>query len=102
MPHEEHQEIELLGLKLDLVIADSHAPGVQIRDEVPNLQARGAASRRVHLNTAQVRLDASHQLTEAERLGDVIVGTDFKPNDPIDVLTARREHDDGGCTERAN
>ena len=38
--------------------------------------------------------DARRQLTPAERLGDVVVGAEFEPEDPVELVTAGRQHDD--------
>src|SRR5690606_30901779 len=34
------------------------------------------------------------QFLRTERLGDVVVGAELEPRDPIDLLTTRREYDD--------
>src|SRR5215470_16455279 len=43
----------------------------------------------------QHRAYAGQQLTQRERLGQVIVGAQLQPAHTIDFLPARREHDDG-------
>ena len=50
--------------------------------------APAAASRR---SSAR---DARRQLARAERLGDVVVGAELEPRDPLGLLAARRQHDD--------
>ncbi len=35
-----------------------------------------------------------HDLARAERLGDVVVGPQLKADDPVGLLTPRRQHDD--------
>ena len=42
---------------------------------------------------AQVRLDPGQQFPDAERLGHVVVGADFKPQDFIHLFAFRREHE---------
>ena len=43
---------------------------------------------------AQVGLDARHQLARGERLGDVVVGAQLQAEDLVELLAARRQHDD--------
>jgi len=38
--------------------------------------------------------DPRHELPRAERLGDVVVGPHLEAEDPIELLGARRQHDD--------
>src|SRR5271157_757298 len=44
---------------------------------------------------SQNRLDASEEFANGEGLGDVVIGTQFETNDLIDLLAARRQHNDG-------
>jgi hypothetical protein len=39
-------------------------------------------------------LDPGHELTRGEGLGHVVVGTEFEAEHPVDLVVARREHDD--------
>ena len=59
---------------------------------MPNLStgssARGPAA-------AHHRPDASDELTEPERLDHVVVGAELEADDPIELLAACRDHDDG-------
>ena len=43
----------------------------------------------------QDRADARHQLAQAERLRDVVVGPELEAGDAIVLARARRQHDDG-------
>ena len=43
---------------------------------------------------AQHRLDAPEELAWVEGLGDIVVGAELEPDDAVDVLAARRQHDD--------
>ena len=45
---------------------------------------------------AQQRADAGEQLGEPERLGDVVVGAGVEPDDEVDLVGARGEHEDRG------
>ena len=53
-----------------------------------------AAARRGGAGPAQHRVDPQHQLARAERLGDVVVGADLEPDDPVGLLAERGQHDD--------
>jgi hypothetical protein len=41
------------------------------------------------------RLDSQYELSRAEGLGHVVVGSHFETNDAIDFVGSRREHDHG-------
>ncbi len=52
---------------------------------------------------SQHRANAGEQFPQAERLGDVIVGAQFQPDDAIDLVAAMtRGDDDGNVGLRAN
>ena len=48
----------------------------------------------VVLCAAQNGLDARHQFADTERLDDVIVRAEFEADDAVNLLAARRNHDD--------
>src|SRR5262245_776514 len=52
------------------------------------------------VSAAQEGFDARHQLHEAERLRHIIVRADLQPDDLVNLLAARSEHDDrrGGAS----
>jgi hypothetical protein len=50
---------------------------------------------------AQHRLDPGHQLTGAERLGQVVVRADRQPDELVHFLGPGGQHDDVGVGERA-
>src|SRR5215510_6001512 len=54
----------------------------------------------VAVGATQQGFDARHQLHEAERLRHIIVRPDLQPDDLVDLLAARGEHDDrrGGAS----
>src|SRR5262249_23362429 len=47
------------------------------------------------LHAAQQRLDPSQQLRWIERLGQIIVGAQFQPNNTVDYLRLGSKHQDG-------
>ena len=52
------------------------------------------ARRRGRRAAPQHRLDARDELARIERLREVVVGADFEPDDAVDVVAFRGEHDD--------
>src|SRR6185369_1004633 len=52
--------------------------------------------------SSQHRLDAGHDLPWAERLADVIIGAELKPQKPVDFFNAGGDHDDRHRRERAD
>ena len=55
--------------------------------------ARGIGE--VAVGAAQERLDPAHQLAQAERLGQVVVGAELEADDLVDLVVACRQHQDG-------
>ena len=77
---QEAQQVELADGQRDGSPARSRVAG-RVDDEVAVDQraaARGAVAR-----AAQHRVDPQHQLARAERLGDVVVGAQLEPDDPV-------------------
>ncbi len=65
------------------------------RAELHRLRLGGRrAGRRGGRAPPQHRLDAREQFPRVERLGQVIVGADFQPDDAVDVVALGRQHDD--------
>jgi len=74
------------------------AIGSRVDREAPDLDdARGIDGR---LRAAEQRFDAGDELSGAEGLGDVIVGTHFEADDAVGFVAARREHQDGQAIQR--
>ena len=48
----------------------------------------------VAVRAAQQRLDPAHQLAQAERLGQVVVGAELEADDLVDLVVARRQDQD--------
>src|SRR5262245_18459263 len=40
-------------------------------------------------------LDSKHQFSRTERFWDVVVGSKFETNNPVDLFAPSRQHDDG-------
>ena len=48
----------------------------------------------VAVRAAQQRLDPAHQLAQAERLGQVVVGAELEADDLVDLVVARGQDED--------
>ena len=65
--------------------------------QAPNGTRREAPAARLgarFLGPAQHALHAREQLAQVERLADVVVGAHFQPDDAVDHLARRGDHDD--------
>src|SRR5215212_9510536 len=51
---------------------------------------------------AHDRPDAGHELPDGERLGDVVVRPELEPDDPVYLVVAGGQHDDGHVALRPN
>jgi hypothetical protein len=60
-----------------------------------------AAARRADAGPAQDRANARHQLARIEGLAQVVVGAEFQADDAVDIVAARREHQDRRCVGRS-
>ena len=83
-----------------MVSATSSPASVTVRAPVstrrsPSTSSGAASGGGPLLGAAQDRADAQGELARAERLDDVVVGADLETGDPVLLLAARGEHDDG-------
>src|SRR4051795_7058626 len=88
------EEVELLRRELDLLAGDEHLPPPDVDLEVPVPDLL-----RLHLSplrdaSPQDRLDAGDELTRVEGLRQIVVGADLEPDDLVDVLVTRGQHQD--------
>ena len=88
------EQVELLRRELDLLLADAHlaAAGVDRQVAVAELLALDLAA--LGRRAAEDRLHAGDELARVERLRQVVVGADLEPDDLVDVLVARGQHQD--------
>src|SRR5262245_27814156 len=86
------EQVELLRRELDLLVADAHLapPGVDRQVAVAELRALELAA--LGRGAAQDRLHALDELARVEGLRELVVGADLEPDDLVDVLVARRQH----------
>ena len=100
MARQKPQQVEFFGRERDL-----RSPRVTVRDWLrsrrrsPKIERvfRSLPRRRA---AAQYGLDAHDQLARAERLGDVIVRAQLKPDDAVGFVAACGEHDDRDIARR--
>src|SRR5690242_3893782 len=83
------EQLELDGRQIDRASAAPHLAPREI-----HLDIAEAVRFRLHLTrrAAQQRFDARAQLARAERLGDVIVGAEFEPQDVLSLASLGRRH----------
>jgi hypothetical protein len=65
-----------------------------IKIDFEGAEAADASGRGGRLATAQHRRHARQQFAVAEGFGQIVVGPDFEADDAVNLLAARREHDD--------
>ena len=96
------EQVELLRRELDLVVADANlaTPCVDVQVAVVHRLALALAA--LGRRAAEDRLDARDELTGIERLRQVVVGADLEPDDLVDVLVTRRQHQDRHVARLAN
>ena len=86
------EKVELARAKIETPLPDVRLAPARVDAQVADLDRAGAAGRRV--GPAKDGADAGDQLARVERLGDVVVGAQLEPDDRVDVLGARGQHDD--------
>ena len=86
-----------LGVRLISVALDGHAAGAMVDGE--RADGRCRRSRRAHrvgagADAAPDRANARDELAEAERLHDVVIGSELEEEHAVELVAARGEHDD--------
>ena len=100
------QQPELLRGEIDVLALDAHAPARRIDVQAMNLERALAGGRGLGLQLRsprppQQRARAGHQLANAERLGEVIVGAAFEAEHLVALFATRRQHQDRHILVRA-
>ena len=90
MHHQQPQEIELAGGKLDRAAFTADLTGPFVHDNVLDLQLWSGG----WIPPAHHRPNSRQQLAEIKRLDQVIVGADLQSLDPVLDLVFGREDDD--------
>src|SRR5919112_4061621 len=89
-----HQQFELGVGEVDLFTIGRHPAAGKVDPEPVVGQFVGPLARR-YRGPAHDRPDARHQLPDGERLGDVVVCPELEPHDPVYLVIAGGQHDDG-------
>lgn len=96
---EQREQVELLGSERHLGLADPDLPGAAVHGERTGF---GRGSRRGRRDGGLLRAPRppghgphpGHQLPNAERLRQIVVGAEFQAQHPVGLLPARTEDDD--------
>src|SRR3954453_2123644 len=93
---ERREDLELHVRRRDLGAAYAHAPLGEVDAQLVDVQRLLVGDRVAprHPAAPERRLDAAAELAQRERLGDVVIGAELEPEDLVDLLGLRREHDD--------
>ena len=92
MRHEEMQQPELSGAKLDLLGIAGHTARRWIELEPPRLYGRIERFRSL---APQHRTDARHQLIGGKRLGEIVVRASVQTRNLVGFFSTRGQHDQG-------
>lgn len=87
------EKVKFLGAQVEAAGVDAHFPSRGIDRQVTEMDRRSAI--RFTFCTSQDRFNAGNQFTRVEWLGEVIICTEFKAKNFIDILITGREHEDG-------
>ena len=85
--HKVHQEVELARRQIQWLRTFRRGAGLGVHDDVAD--AGCIRTRLERLLAAQVRAHARHQLADAERLSDVVIGAELEARDAIELGIAR-------------
>lgn len=91
---EAHQQVELLRRQGDRLLGEYDAACPPIDAEVAELDRGIGLVARRPARSAQDRADPCHELSKAEGLDDVVVGSEFEQDDAVDLLAAGGHDDD--------
>ena len=86
------EELELGRRQLDGRAAHLGPHPRQVEDDVADVDRLGGLGRSI--GPAEDCPDPCHELARAERLGEVVVGTELEAQQLVELVVARGEHDD--------
>ena len=99
--HQQLQDPQLCGGELHVLLAHLSAMRAQVETQrTPDDQAASPCCFTRH--AAQNRANARDELARAERFGKIVISAYLETHDPVDFLSAGREHDDRHAAERAD
>jgi hypothetical protein len=87
------EQVELLGRQLHLLAGDGHLAPTRVDSELAVLENRAHELPSLGAGTAEDRLDAGDELAGVEGLRQVVVRAHLEPDDLVDVLVSRAEHE---------
>ncbi len=89
------EQVELRRGEVDPLPVARDAPALEVDDEVAAAQGAAAPDLgQLAVGATELRLHAAHELADAERLHQVVVGTDLEADHLVDLVGARGEEDD--------
>src|SRR5581483_7132816 len=92
--HQVLEKIKLLERQRDRLTIDRHDVTFDVHAHRTRLEHAVGATEVVGVGAAaQHRANAGDQLARGVRLGDVVVGAEFQPDDLVDLAVAGRHHD---------
>src|SRR5918997_6104406 len=91
---EGHQELELGVGEVHLVAPHGHPAAGEVDPQAVVVELVGALARR-NRDPAHDRPYPRDEFPHGERLGDVVVGPQLQPHDPVYLVVLGRQHDDG-------
>ncbi len=98
-PHQQLEDAQLRGSELEILLVDLSPAGTQIDAQRSGLD-HSVDGLPVPRDPAQHGPDSRHELSRAERFGQIIVGAHLEADHPIDLLAPGRQHDDGNPVQR--
>src|SRR5262245_37265447 len=93
MRHEELEQLELPEREAGAFAIDRRLVGVEVDAQSPALEDLVRQREVLPVGSPQDGPYPRHQFPRRERLGDVVVGAELETEDAIDLLRARRQHD---------
>src|SRR5215207_3493012 len=91
---ERHEELELGVGEVHLLVGDGDPAAREVYAQPVVVELVRALARR-YRGPAHDSPHPRHQLPHGERLGDVVVGPELQPHDPIYLVVLGCQHDDG-------
>ncbi len=90
------QQVELASGEGDRLTCEGHFASPGIDDDLPAEvdRCRPACGGACAAAATEDRLDAGDKFTGRKRFGDIVVGTEFEPEDSVDLRVASGEEDD--------
>ena len=98
---EQREQVELLQRQLQLAAVERRPARRDVDLERADRRGRLVPPWRLAGSRRGDGADPRHELAQAERLHDVVVRAELEPDDAVDLLALRRDHDDRHVRARA-